>query len=69
MSGRLEGKVAIITGAAQGIGRAIAETFAAHGARVMIADLQEETGRAVVDALRAGGAEADFVKNKRKIVS
>ena len=54
----LEGKCIIITGAAQGIGRAIAETFAAQGARVMVADLQEAAGRAVVDVLRAGGAEA-----------
>lgn len=62
MPGRLHDKVAIITGAAQGIGRAIAETFAAEGARLMIADLQEDAGRATVKALRAGGAEADFVK-------
>ena len=62
MPARLEGKTAIITGAAQGIGRAIADAFAAEGARLMIADLQEEAGQTTVDALRAGGADADFVK-------
>ena len=40
MSGGLEGKVAIVTGAAQGIGRAIAEGLAAEGARIVVADLQ-----------------------------
>jgi NAD(P)-dependent dehydrogenase (short-subunit alcohol dehydrogenase family) len=40
MSGGLDGKVAIVTGAAQGIGRAIAEGLAAEGARIVVADLQ-----------------------------
>ena len=62
MSGRLQDKVAIITGAAQGIGRAIADTFAAQGARLMIADLQDDASHATVEALRAAGAEADFVQ-------
>ena len=62
MPGRLEGKTAIVTGAAQGIGRAIADAFAAQGARLVIADLQEDAGQAVVDELRACGADADFVK-------
>ncbi|MBA2476086.1 MAG: SDR family NAD(P)-dependent oxidoreductase, partial [Actinobacteria bacterium] len=47
MAGSLEGKVAIVTGGAQGIGRAIAEGLGAEGARVVIADLQraEEAAR------------------------
>lgn len=52
MAGRLAGKVAIITGAASGIGRATAELFAAEGARVMCADIQAD---AVRDAARAAG--------------
>ena len=62
MPGRLQDKVAIITGAAQGIGQGIAEAFAAQGARLMIADLQDESGRATVETLRATGAEAEFIK-------
>ena len=54
----LEGKVAIITGAARGIGRACAELFAAHGARVVLSDIDEEPARAAAEALKAAGADA-----------
>ena len=54
----LEGKVAIITGAARGIGRACAELFAAHGARVVLSDIDEEPAREAAEALKAAGGEA-----------
>jgi 3-oxoacyl-[acyl-carrier protein] reductase len=47
MSGRLAGKVAIITGAGQGIGKAYATRFAAEGAKVVVAELNEANGKAV----------------------
>ncbi|HLI45391.1 MAG TPA: 3-oxoacyl-ACP reductase [Acidimicrobiales bacterium] len=53
MSGRLEGKVAVVTGAASGIGRASALRFAAEGAHVVAVDIDEAAGRAVAEA--AGG--------------
>jgi NAD(P)-dependent dehydrogenase (short-subunit alcohol dehydrogenase family) len=58
---RLLDKVAIVTGAASGIGEAIARLFAAEGARVVVADLQDERGRALAQALgeRAAYAHAD----------
>src|SRR5918911_4128469 len=49
--GRLAGKVAVITGAASGIGRASAERFAAEGAAVAVADLADEAGRQVADQI------------------
>ncbi|KAH7655173.1 Short-chain dehydrogenase/reductase SDR protein [Dioscorea alata] len=48
---RLEGKVAIITGAASGIGEATARLFAAHGATVVIADVQDQLGEAVAASI------------------
>jgi 3-oxoacyl-[acyl-carrier protein] reductase len=50
---KLEGKVAIITGAGQGIGEAYAKRFAAEGATVIVADVNEEKGTAVASALGA----------------
>ncbi|KAH0782427.1 hypothetical protein KY290_002025 [Solanum tuberosum] len=53
---RLEGQVAIITGAASGIGEASARLFAEHGARIVVADIQDELGLKVVESIGADKA-------------
>jgi 3-oxoacyl-[acyl-carrier protein] reductase len=55
---QLKGKAAIVTGAAQGIGAAVATAFAREGARVAVADLTRDRAEEIADALRAGGADA-----------
>ena len=59
---RLENKTALITGAGRGIGRAAAEMFAREGAKVVLADINDELGRAVEQAIREAGGEATFVR-------
>lgn len=62
MSGRLAGKVAIITGAASGMGAATAELFATEGATVVLTDLDEAAGSALTDRIRAAGGSAEFAR-------
>src|SRR5215472_14803180 len=58
---RLENKIAIVTGAGSGIGRAIAVRFAAEGARVVIDDINDANGEETAGIIRQCGGEALFV--------
>ncbi|MEK4563913.1 glucose 1-dehydrogenase [Alkalihalobacillus sp. FSL R5-0424] len=58
----LEGKVAIITGAAMGMGQATAQLFAEAGAKVVVADFNEEKGKEVTAAINESGGTAFFHK-------
>jgi 3-oxoacyl-[acyl-carrier protein] reductase len=58
---RLDGKIALITGAASGIGRAAALRFAREGARVVVADIQDAAGEETVAAIAAAGGQAVYV--------
>jgi NAD(P)-dependent dehydrogenase (short-subunit alcohol dehydrogenase family) len=58
----IDGKVALITGAASGIGRATARLFAQHGARLVLADINESAGTQAATDIRSRGGDALFVK-------
>jgi len=62
MSMTFSGQVALVTGAAAGIGRATAQAFAAEGLKVVVADLDVAGGEGTVESIRAAGGEAIFVR-------
>lgn len=62
MAGRLDGKVALVTGGGSGIGQATALIFAREGAKVVVADITVEGGEETVRQIQAAGGDATFVK-------
>lgn len=65
----LEGKVAIVTGAARGMGAATAQLFAEAGARVVVADMNEDLGRTLVAEIEQAGGEALFQRTNVSVAA
>ncbi|MFN3522042.1 MAG: SDR family NAD(P)-dependent oxidoreductase [Phenylobacterium sp.] len=63
MAGRVEGKVALVTGGASGIGRACAERLAQEGAVVVVTDVQDAKGAETVEAIAAAGGKAEYLRH------
>ncbi len=59
---RLQGKVAIVTGSAEGIGEATARMFAQEGAKVVVADINQEKGQKIAEEIRQAGGDAIFIR-------
>ena len=58
---RLNGKIAIVTGGADGIGHAISEVMVREGAHVFVSDIDDAKGKAFVEALKRSGGKADYI--------
>ena len=63
---RLAGKVAIVTGGGDGIGKGICELFADEGARLAVIDMNDQTGSATVEANPQGGWRGGFLPLRRR---
>ena len=61
MTGRVDGKVALVTGGSSGIGRSCSEKLAAEGAFVVVTDIQDAMGADVVSGIRAAGGRAEYL--------
>ncbi len=60
-AGRLDGKAAVVTGGGSGFGEGIAKRFTAEGAKVVVADINQDGGNRVVDEIKSAGGEASFI--------